>query len=155
MKSTVVSFLVFGLIIPSSAHPAMGEVVPDGVGEEEKTPTWVSLTAATLTTVDVVTIFENVTALTTREPRKVTATAGIIAGVGSIAFGGYVISAEQNETLGIVLGLVGGVSLGLGAFGARVTERADGSGVQHVRVGPILVRDGDKGAWGIALSGRF
>jgi len=151
MYKMVISILVLGIVILTCPHPAKGTVAQ----EEEKTSTYVTLAAATLATADVITIFENTTALATGEPRKAAATVGIIAGVGSIALGGYVASVENNESLGIFLGITGGIALGLGAFGARLPEPAQGYGIENVRVGPTLIRDGDESLWGLGLSGRF
>ena len=89
------------------------------MAQEEETSSYLTLAAATLASADVITIFGNAAALATGEPSRATATAGIISGVGSIALGGYLASTHDNETLGIFLGITGGIALGLGAFGNR------------------------------------
>ena len=122
---------------------------------DEETATYVNLAAATVTLVDLYTIFGNATDLATGEPRKTIATVGIISGWASIALGGYVATVEDSKQLGIFLGLAGGISLGLGAFSARLAERTEEHGLRNVRVSPTLTREGDDIVFGFGLSGSF
>lgn len=151
MYKIVIPILVSGVVVSAWPHPAMGLVAQD----EDKTSSSVTLVAAALATVDVVTIFGNATALARGERRNVTSSVGIISGVGSIAFGGYVLSAEDDESFGILMGIVGGVSLALGAFGALLSDQTEAYGIQDLRVGPDLTRHRDQTVWGLCLSGRF
>ncbi len=151
MYKIIISILAFGVVVVTCPHSAEGTVAQD----EEKTSTVVTLTAAALATADVITIYGNATALATGEPRRASATVGIIAGVGSIALGGYVASVDDNKTLGIFLAITGGIALGLGAFGARMPEPAEGNGIENVHVGPTLIQVGDERMWGLSLSGSF
>jgi hypothetical protein len=151
MYKIVLSILVVAVVVAAWAPPTEGTVAV----EKEGTSTTVNLTAAALATADVITIFGNAAALSRREPHKATAVVGIFAGVGSIALGGYVASADRNDALGILLGIAGGISLGLGAFGARLPEPTERYGLVDVRIGPTLIQEGDQSLWSLGLSGRF
>jgi hypothetical protein len=125
------------------------------VAVEEKTPTYVHFAAATLGGVDLVTIFGNVNALAKRNPSRLNAYLGIVAGVASIGFGVFVASEENKENMGTFFGIAGGVSIGLGAFSLRLAHQLGQQNSREVSLVPIIFRDGPGYVGGIGISVRY